>query len=158
MSAPGDRSTLVEPATVKVKSRETPLKNVVGSVFAGGMAGNMILKAQAAPLPVVPREVKPWAPRGDHFYAALAVEQPRKYGPRGVHSHYGGPVDCHPCEQNEAVTVDHKREMERKALDGSRGERGFSGREYVDVMDEHRGNGPGEGIPRGNTLHPCLNP
>jgi len=158
VSTPGDRSTLVEPATVKVRSRETPLKNVAGSVFGGGMAGNMVLKAQSAPPPFVPREVKPWAPRGDHFYAALAVEQPRKYGPRGAHSLYGGPVHCHPCERYEAVTVDHKREMERKGLDGSRGERGFSGREYVDVMEDHRGNGPGEGIPRGNTLHPYLNP
>lgn len=149
VSTPADRSTLVEPATRKVFQRQQPLKNVAGSVFSGGMVGNIMMARQAAPVPVVPPAVKPYEPRGDHFYAALAVEQPRKYGTRGTHSHYGGPVVCHPCEQYEAVTVNHQRDMDRKALDGSRGERGFGGREYVAVLEGQRGNGPGEGIPRG---------
>ena len=36
--------------------------------------------------------------RGDHFYADLRQEQPRKYAHKGIHSQYGGPVSCHAFE------------------------------------------------------------
>jgi len=143
------RSTAVEPATLKEFKREPPLKSVTGSVFGGGLANSLINAHRDAPRPKAAPVVSQWEPRGSHFYKALAQEQPRRYGVRGSHAQYGGDVQCHACEIFEAVTVDPARDEARKKLDGSRGDRGFGGRDYAQAMEEQRSHGPGEGVPRG---------
>ena len=88
-----------------------------------------------------PAAVTPWQPRGDHFYESLRLEQPRKFGCKGVHAQHGGPVQSHAVESAEPVSVDGDRSHQRYLCEFSGGRDSDicgANKDFANVMAKHR--------------------